>query len=85
MTTRDEPDLVFLSLTHLRSASPDAERDARIRSHCHAVLARRAGMRAQTSRSNAAITRLGSLALAAVLCAYAAVLLLEALRLKAAL
>ena len=72
MTNDHERHALSLSLARLPSADPRPERDARIRSRCHAVLA---------SRSTV-IPNLGSVALGAVLCAYAAVALFEVVSLS---
>ncbi len=81
MTHDPEFDTLLLSLACLPSASPSAERDARIRNRCHAALARQQIARARTSRSKAVVARVVDVALTAVLCAYAAVALLQAFRL----
>jgi len=79
MTNDNEPDPVLMSLARLPSVSPRAERDARTRMRCHAVLARHEALARRPAR--APLARAADLALTAVLCGYAMIALLEAVRL----
>jgi hypothetical protein len=81
MTHDYEPDPLLVALTRLPSASPTAAADQRISARCHAALAQRRAARQRAMRSKLVLTRLVDAALAAVLCAYAAVALAEAFRL----
>ncbi len=80
MTNDHEPDPVLMSLARLPSVRSRADRDARTRMRCHAVLARR-DAQARGRQARAPVARAVDLALAAVLCGYAMVALLEAIRL----
>lgn len=80
--TRDyEYDPVLRSLTRLPSPSPTAAGGQRIRARCHAALAQHRAARQRAMRSKIVLARVADAALAAVLCAYAAVALAEAFRL----
>jgi hypothetical protein len=81
MTSDHEPDALSLWLARLPSAAPNPDRDARIKSRCHAVLTSRSAKRPHALRSRTVIASLGNAALGALLCAYAALALLEAARL----
>jgi hypothetical protein len=81
MTHDYEPDALLLSLARLPSASPTAAGDQRIRARCRVALARRRAARQRATRSKLVLARLADAALTAVLCAYAAVALVEAFRL----
>jgi hypothetical protein len=80
MTNDHEPDPVLMALARVPSVRARADCDARTRMRCHAVLARREAQ-ARRRPDRAPVARAADLALTVVLCGYAMMALVEAIRL----
>jgi len=81
MTDYPEPDALLSRLAQLPAPSPRADRDNHITRRCHAVLRAQRAMRARSARRQRLVTRCANVALAVILCSYAAVTLILALQL----
>ena len=81
MNEHHDFDPLLASLARLPPASPGAARDARIRERCYRVLDRQAAARVRVRARRPVMARVADMMLAATLCAYAAMALLEASRL----
>lgn len=81
MNEHHDFDPLLASLARLPPASPGAARAARIRERCYRVLDRQAAARAHERARRPVMARVADMMLAATLCAYAAMALLEASRL----
>jgi hypothetical protein len=83
MSRNDDPlfeDPLFEALASLPPIAPDAEREMRVRARCHSAISRRCTLRQRTRRT-ASGAILAAVCGAAVLCAYLAVMFVEAWRL----
>jgi len=85
MTHDHDVDPLLLTLARLPAYAPRVDRDTRIRQRCHAVLDRRNAARARERDPRTYVWRIGEVALAAVLCGYASLALLQALALVQAI
>jgi hypothetical protein len=85
MTGHHDFDPLLGALARLPSALPSATRDARIRRRCHDVLDRQRAARARLRAPRPLMARVADVMIAATLCAYAVMALVEAFRLTALL
>lgn len=81
MTDYREPDGLLSVLAQLPAPSQRAHSDNRIILRCHAVLQAQRALRARGARRQRLVTRCANVALAVILCGYAAVTLILALQL----
>jgi hypothetical protein len=80
MTNDYEPDPVLMALARLPSVRARPDCDARTRMRCHTMLARREAQSRPTP-DRAPVARAADFALTVVLCGYAMMALVEAIRL----